>query len=64
MLILLISTRRYFDVAAPAKTYRRLGVAIVALLGILAVIYVGGGMLARHGFDIDTFHAQATGAQR
>ena len=51
VLILLIATRRYFDVAAPAKTYRRLGAAIVTLLAVLAVIYVGGGMLARHGFD-------------
>lgn len=40
VLILLIATRRYFDVAAPAKTYRRLGAAIVTLLAVLAVIYV------------------------
>lgn len=51
VLIMLISTQRFFTVAAPARTYRRLGAAIGVLLALLAVVYVGGGLLARHGFD-------------
>ncbi|MGC0364094.1 phosphatidylglycerol lysyltransferase [Rhodococcus sp. 27YEA15] len=51
VLIMLICTRRYFDVAAPAKTYRRLAAVMVATSAVLALVYVGGGMLARHGFD-------------
>ncbi|WP_374230555.1 rhomboid family intramembrane serine protease [Rhodococcus sp. ARC_M6] len=51
VLIMLIFTRRYFDVAAPVRTYRKLGVSLLALMAGLIVVYVGGGMLARHGFD-------------
>lgn len=51
MLIMLILTRRYFDVAAPARTYRKLALSLVLLVVGLMVVYVGGAMLARHGFD-------------
>ena len=51
VLIMLILTRRYFDVSAPAGTYRKLAVSLLALLAGLIVVYVGGGMVARHGFD-------------
>ncbi|MFZ2174502.1 MAG: DUF2156 domain-containing protein [Rhodococcus sp. (in: high G+C Gram-positive bacteria)] len=51
VLLVLLRTRRYFDVAAPAGTYRRLTVALVSTTAVLVVLYVLGGLWARHGFD-------------
>ncbi|MGW4334367.1 rhomboid family intramembrane serine protease [Rhodococcus koreensis] len=51
ILIVLLATRRFFDVSAPAGTYRRLAGILVALVAGLAVLYVLGGLWARHGFD-------------
>jgi phosphatidylglycerol lysyltransferase len=47
---LLIAHRRAFDVAAPPRTYRRLGVAAGALLAALSLAYVGGGRLVAGQF--------------
>ncbi|WP_213572053.1 DUF2156 domain-containing protein [Rhodococcus sp. USK13] len=51
ILIVLLATRRFFDVTAPAGTYRRLAVALAAVTAGLAVLYVLGGLWARNGFD-------------
>ncbi|WP_137724195.1 bifunctional lysylphosphatidylglycerol flippase/synthetase MprF [Prescottella subtropica] len=51
VLILLLATRRLFDVAAPTGTYRRLFGRLAVLTAGLAVAYVLGGLWARHGFD-------------
>lgn len=51
LLILLLATRRLFDVEAPAKTYRRLFGKLAVLVAGLGVLYVLGGLWARNGFD-------------
>lgn len=51
ILVLLLLTRRYFDVVAPRGTYRKFAVSSVAVTLGLAVLYVLGGLAARDGFD-------------
>lgn len=51
ILLILLLTRRYFDVSAPRGTYRRFGVYAVGSAAVLAVLYVLGGLVARGGFD-------------
>lgn len=51
ILILLLATKRFFDVSAPKGTYRRLGIQMCALTAGLWVLYVLGGLWARHRFD-------------
>lgn len=49
--VLLVLTRRQFDVKAPHGTYRRLtGISAVAL-GAVSVLFVGGGTLLAQQFD-------------
>lgn len=51
LLVLLLATRKLFDVQAPPKTYRRLLGKLAALVVGLGVLYVLGGLWARGGFD-------------
>ena len=51
ILIILLLTRRYFDVSGPRGTYRKFTVSAVSVLVILAVVYVLGGLATRSGFD-------------
>ncbi|QBJ94639.1 DUF2156 domain-containing protein [Rhodococcus sp. ABRD24] len=51
LLILLLATRRLFDVVAPPRTYRRLGGNLALLVAGLGLLYVLGGLWARNGFD-------------
>ncbi|QCQ91202.1 bifunctional lysylphosphatidylglycerol flippase/synthetase MprF [Rhodococcus sp. SGAir0479] len=51
LLILLLATRKLFDVQAPPKTYRRLFGKLAVLVAGLGVLYVLGGLWARNGFD-------------
>ncbi|WP_430332607.1 phosphatidylglycerol lysyltransferase domain-containing protein [Rhodococcus sp. ACT016] len=51
LLILLLATRKLFDVQAPPKTYRRLFGKVAVLVVGLGVLYVLGGLWARSGFD-------------
>ncbi|WP_139279713.1 bifunctional lysylphosphatidylglycerol flippase/synthetase MprF [Rhodococcoides yunnanense] len=51
VLILLLLTRKFFDVSAPKGTYRRWTLVTVGTAVVLAVLYVLGGLAARSGFD-------------
>lgn len=51
LVILLLATRKLFDVKAPPKTYLRMSAELGALVVGLGVLYVLGGMWARGGFD-------------
>ncbi|MET4050171.1 phosphatidylglycerol lysyltransferase [Rhodococcus sp. UYP5] len=51
VLVLLLLTRKFFDVSAPKGTYRTWGFAVVGSAVGLAVLYVLGGLVARGGFD-------------
>lgn len=51
LVILLLATRKLFDVSAPPKTYRRLFGKLAVLVVGLGVLYVLGGLWARNGFD-------------
>jgi len=51
VLILLLATRRLFDVAAPARTYRRLALVGTGLVLTLSVLYLLGGLVLGSGFD-------------
>ncbi len=51
VLVVLLLTRKYFDVTAPRGTYRKFTVIGAATAAILASLYVLGGLLARGGFD-------------
>ncbi|MFI6431073.1 bifunctional lysylphosphatidylglycerol flippase/synthetase MprF [Rhodococcus oryzae] len=53
ILVVLLLTRRFFDVAAPKGTYRRMWTILLAVAAGLGVVYVLGGLLARKGFDRD-----------
>lgn len=50
VLVVLIVTRRFFDVSAPAGTYRRWAASVVGVGAALALVYSIGGYLARGGF--------------
>lgn len=51
VLLVLLGSRRLFDVAAPRRTYRRLALTALALVVALTVVYVVGGLLLGSGFD-------------
>lgn len=51
VLVVLVASRRLFDVAAPRWTYRRLAFTAVGLVVALAVVYVLGGLALGSGFD-------------
>ncbi|CAM3107924.1 DUF2156 domain-containing protein [Prescottella defluvii] len=51
LVVLLLATRKLFDVSAPPGTYRRLSAKLAVLVVGLGVLYVLGGMWARGGFD-------------
>ncbi|MGW6693917.1 bifunctional lysylphosphatidylglycerol flippase/synthetase MprF [Rhodococcus sp. NPDC054953] len=51
VLLVLLVTRRFFTVAAPRGTYRRLWLRVTALTAALAGCYLALGMLVRAGFD-------------
>lgn len=51
VLVVLVATRRFFDVRAPRGTYTRLAAVMAALTAGLAAIYVLGGLAARNAFD-------------
>lgn len=46
----LLGTRRLFTVPAPGGTYRKLGLVLAVSGAVLAVAYVGGGLLLSDGF--------------
>lgn len=50
VLLVLIVTRKFFDVSAPSGTYRRWAASVVGVAAGLALIYSIGGYLARGGF--------------
>lgn len=51
VVILLMLTKKLFTVAAPLGTSRRAVKRIGAVFVLLGVVYVGGGWLARNGYD-------------
>ncbi|MGA9872991.1 MAG: rhomboid family intramembrane serine protease [Rhodococcus sp. (in: high G+C Gram-positive bacteria)] len=51
VLVVLVRTRRYFDVSAPRGTYRRFGLSALGVGVGLAAVYVLGGLIGRNGFD-------------
>ena len=51
VLAVLIWTRAYFDVRAPAGTYRKLLIAMIGLTVGLGVVYFLGGLAVRGQFD-------------
>ncbi|SDD45178.1 bifunctional lysylphosphatidylglycerol flippase/synthetase MprF [Rhodococcus tukisamuensis] len=51
VLVVLLATKRFFDVSAPAGTYRRCVRLVLATAVGLAAVYVGVGYLVRDGFD-------------
>ncbi|KZF07075.1 hypothetical protein A2J03_23370 [Rhodococcus sp. EPR-157] len=51
VLILLVLTRKYFDVTAPRGTYRKFSAYVAGSLVGLGVLYVLGGLVGRAGFD-------------
>ncbi|MGB6182159.1 MAG: DUF2156 domain-containing protein [Rhodococcus sp. (in: high G+C Gram-positive bacteria)] len=51
VLVLLVLTRRNFDVAAPAGTYRRVGTVMVGATVVLAALYVAVGTILSSSFD-------------
>jgi phosphatidylglycerol lysyltransferase len=51
VLLVLVASRRLFDVAAPRRTYRRLALTAAGLVAALAVLYVVGGLVLGSGFD-------------
>jgi lysylphosphatidylglycerol synthetase-like protein (DUF2156 family) len=52
VLLVLIATRKWFDVSAPRGTYRRYWATIVLAAVVLGVVFVVGGLLAGGGFDM------------
>ncbi|WP_233533142.1 bifunctional lysylphosphatidylglycerol flippase/synthetase MprF [Antrihabitans sp. YC2-6] len=50
VLIVLLVTRKFFDVRAPRATYVRLALALLTMTVGLAVVYIVGGLVARSGF--------------
>ncbi|MCW2633045.1 MAG: rhomboid family intrarane serine protease, partial [Pseudonocardia sp.] len=48
---LLLFTRRWFDVAAPAGTYRRLGVLAAGAFAVASTVYLVGGALFQTQFE-------------
>ncbi|MFC7449945.1 bifunctional lysylphosphatidylglycerol flippase/synthetase MprF [Rhodococcus daqingensis] len=53
ILVLLLLTRRFFDVSAPKGTYRKMWALLLAVAAGLGGLYVIGGLLAGRGFDRD-----------
>ena len=51
VLLVLLGTRRLFDVAAPRRTYRTLLAQAMGLVVGLGVLYVLGGLVLGSGFD-------------
>lgn len=64
--VVLLSTRKYFDVSAPRGTYRRCGFSVLGSLVVLAAVYLVLGLVARSGFDIQptALHLLANFPQR
>lgn len=51
VLVLLLLTRKYFDLTAPRGTYRRFTISVAVTGAVMAVLYVLGGLADRSGFD-------------
>ncbi|MBN9098539.1 MULTISPECIES: DUF2156 domain-containing protein [unclassified Pseudonocardia] len=49
--VLLVVTRRQFDVKAPHGTYRRLAGVCAATLGVVSALFLGGGTAVAQQFD-------------